>query len=114
MKEKLITAKEVINTISSLNEMASVGRFGDCKVVVNSEDHEPPHVHLLRDGDLVAKIEIPLNAVKNQKELVIIKKGKQFKEFLLSDFIKWINSMDTKIDKPFYVACKFAWDILHD
>ena len=99
--------------LSAINEMANVGGFGDCKVIINSTDHEPPHVHLLRNDELVAKIEIPLNKVKNTQELVIIKKGKQYREHLLGDFVKWVNDTDKKLNKPYYIVCSYVWDTLH-
>jgi len=99
--------------LDAVNEMANLGEFGDCKVIINSTDHIPPHVHLLRNNDLVAKIEIPFTKVKNLQSLVILKKGREFKEYLLSDFVKWINTIDRKLNKPYYIVCSYIWDTLH-
>lgn len=113
MKED-ITATEVINSISQLNEMANMGGFDDCKVVINSEDHEPPHVHILKGRELVAKIEIPVGNVKNQTDLKVLKKGKLYKEYILSDFVKWGIQQSKKLSKyKNFEACSEIWNLLH-
>lgn len=106
-------AEKVLNAI---NEMAVIGRFENCSIIINSNDHEPPHVHLLKDNKLVAKIEIPLEPVKNQSELKILKRGLIFKDFLLSDFVVWVNNTRTeeKTKVKNYEAALIVWNTLHD
>ena len=52
----------------AINEMARVGSFANMKVEINSKDHEPPHVYLLKDRELVAKVTIPNKDVKNSSD----------------------------------------------
>ena len=104
-------AEKILNAI---NEMANMGGFDDCKVIINSTDHEPPHVHLLKNDELVAKIEIPLNKVKNMQELVVIKKGKAFKEYILSSFVQWGLEQSKKLTRyKNFEACTDIWNLLH-
>lgn len=52
-------AKELTEKLSQMNEMGQVGKFSNIKVIVNSTDHPPAQVHLMKDNTLVAKVTIP-------------------------------------------------------
>ena len=106
--------EKVLNTV---NEMGTVGKFSNCTVIANSLDHGQPHVHYLCDGKLVAKIEIPNKVIKNQSELKIVEKGSAYKEYLMTDFVKWVNSTKQMKDgskMKNYDYASTAWDILHN
>jgi len=99
--------------IWSKDEMAIVGKFSDCKIIINSNDHGSPHVHYLCNGKLVAKIEIPNENVKNQTELTIIKKGLVYNTYLMTNFVKWINDNHPITKTANYNAALAIWDALH-
>jgi uncharacterized protein (DUF885 family) len=46
--------------------MGTVVRFRNVKITINSDDHDPPHVHVWR-GDAKAKIEIQNQNVISHK-----------------------------------------------
>lgn len=104
-------AEKVLNII---NEMAVVGKFSNCKVIINSNDHGSPHVHYLCDNKLVAKIAIPNTDVKNQSELTIVKKGLAYDEHLMTDFVKWLNSAHPITKTANYNTALAVWSALHD
>ena len=89
-------SKDLLEHLMSLNEMAKVGEFSDGVVFVNSEDHDPPHVHYIKDGKLVAKVEIPINDIKNKSELVVMIEGSAYQDYLLTSLVKWFNQYSNK------------------
>jgi len=106
-------SKDLLEHLLSLNERAKAGVFGDCEVIINSKDHDPPHVHLLKSGKKVAKIEIPTDKVKRISDLNITKES-AYEDYIITDFIKWINSSDNKLKSSSVSICWFLWNSLHN
>jgi len=106
-------SQTVLEKLLSLNEMAKVGEFSDGVVFVNSEDHGSPHMHFLKDGKLIAKIEIPSNDVKN---LVIVDYGIAYKDYLITSLVKWLNQVSVKggVKGKNWQIAKFLWDSVHN
>ena len=112
---KIEEKTKATNFLDKINEMARVGSFGDKRVDIYSNNHIPPHVHYSNNKGLIAKIVIPIEDIKSISELQILEKGQLYKEFFISDFIKWINA--DKIRRGQRVQNRvFAlqlWDALH-
>jgi hypothetical protein len=101
--------------LDSVNEMGEVGRFEDCSVIVNSNDHKPPHVHILKGNVLVAQVYIPTGQIKNISELELKKKGRLYKDYILSNFVKWLKETDPDMDNKvsYLQSCMYLWNKLH-
>lgn len=109
-------SKDLLEHLLSLNEMAKVGEFSNGIVFVNSEDHDPPHVHYIKDGKLVAKVEIPIKDIKSKSELSVIAEGSAYQDYLLTSLAKWFNQVSTKggVKGKNWQIAKFLWDSVHN
>jgi len=109
-------SKDLLEHPLSLNEMAKVGEFSDGKIMVYSEDHDPPHIHFLKDDILIAKVVIPTKDIKNLSDVVIKEKGAAYKDYLITSLIKWMNQVGTKrgVKAKNWRLALILWDALHN
>ena len=116
MKEIMGRAKKILEKYApithEINEMGQVGKFSNVKVRINSTDHPPAHVHLIKDRALVAKVIIPEDFPSNANQVNIIQRGTEYRSEIITKFVKWLS--ETNSDGIVnLVACRFMWTGLH-
>ncbi len=93
-----------------LKEMATVGTMDDFTILVYN-DHNPPHFHLLKNGEFEAKINIETLEVFAYK---FQKNGKTVSGSDLRKLKRWLeekNLRNSKITNK--EAIQFSWEILN-
>ena len=98
-----------------INEMAYLGGFDQYQIVIETNDHNPPHFHVKVNKGTVCRIEIPENFIEKTYELRYMKNSKirlsSRNEKLLMDWFKASskpNPRDTNLN-----MLQVAWNMLH-
>lgn len=65
------------------------------------------------ENELVAKINIPKGHIKNIEDLVFREKGSSYKDFIITEFIKWLNTQSPRYRGTHAGECQDTWIKLH-
>lgn len=76
-----------------INEMAHMGTVGQYTVVIESNDHNPPHFHLKINNKPITRIKIPLTLPTRTYDLVYVSKNAtRLSSKVERDLIDWLKS----------------------
>lgn len=101
---------ERIGNSVPLNETATIITDSGYQLDIYSNDHNPPHIHVLYDNKEICKIEVMVSKPETIDDIipyrsVITNKVKK-------DLLRLLNK-NNEDSLPIWLVCKTAWRILH-
>lgn len=112
--KRLITELTGLNI--PINEMATMGYFNQYSVVIESEDHNPPHFHIKLNNKTVCRIQIPREYPIKTYDLVYLKNSKvHLSSKVEKELIDWLKQPEENFGKYTNLeSLKYEWNVLHN
>ena len=116
-EEYLDYEDEPINELTPLNEMATLiskrDGFG-IKIVLNSEDHEPAHMHVIdvSNDKLIARVLVPDSEPQDEDDIKLYR-GKPLSRTQKRVLLRALRSRDKITGCPMWQLMARTWEILH-
>ena len=109
--------KRIINEIMdwdiSINEMAYLGNLDEYKIVIESNDHNPPHFHIKLNNRTITKIEIPKDYLKGNYCLRYLKSQNRLSSNLESRLKNWFEQPIIRKTMTNLEYMQEVWNTLH-
>jgi hypothetical protein len=99
-----------------INEMAYVGTIDQYSLVIETNDHNPPHFHVkLNKTKTVCRIEIPRDYPLKTYDLVYFKNSKiRLSSRVEKELIEWLKDLEETHGKFTNLeSLQFSWNLLH-
>ena len=97
--------------------MATMGYFDQYKVVIESLDHNPPHVHIKIGNKTVTRIEIPHELPIRTYDLFYLKNATRLSSSMEKAYIEWLGEKGKHMRTNTNTNLEWlqlAWDLLHE
>lgn len=116
VKEAMLTMQKPLQN-ATLNEMAKVmdkhSKFS-FTVEINSNDHEPPHMHLInkKDNNLICKLVITESLPQSPNDFRCVEKDAYLTNTFCKELLEWAKALNE--DKiQYWALAKTTWKMLH-
>jgi len=104
---------ELMGTNIPINEMATVGYLYQYSIVIESNDHNPPHFHVKLNNKTVCRIEIPRDYIGSTYDLAYLKNSRvRLSSRIERELIQWFNNSYSKKITNLEML-QYQWNALH-